>query len=114
MSDNKFSNIEIIDTIRGIAAVQAPESLLGGEDTFALSKIIGELDNQTVHILAIDVSKVLAINSSGLGILIAANRLLSSKNIQFTLVNPSQKVQEILSMTHLDKVFHFANDLSAL
>lgn len=113
MSD-KFSNIEIIDNQRGIAALQAPENLLGGESNFELSKIIDELNNQTVHILALDLSKVLAINSSGLGSLIAANRILTTKNIKFILINPSNKVQEILSITHLDKVFNLANDYSAL
>ena len=113
MSD-KFSNIEIIDNQRGIAALQAPENLLGGESNFELSKIIDELNNQTVHILALDLSKVLAINSSGLGSLIAAKRILTTKNIKFILINPSNKVQEILSITHLDKVFNLANDYSAL
>jgi len=113
MSDN-FSNIEIIDSNRGIAAMQAPKNLLGGESNFELSKTIDGLNNQTIHIFALDLSNVAAINSSGLGSLIAAHRILTAKNIQFFLINPSNKVREILSITHLDKVFNFANDYSAL
>ena len=112
--NDKFSNIEIIDESRGIAAMQAPDNLLGGESNFELSKIIDGLNNQTIHIFALDLSKVSAINSSGLGSLIAANRILTSKNIKFILINPSNKVREILSITHLDKVFNFANDYSAI
>ncbi len=113
MSD-KFLNLEIIDSNRGIAAMQAPENLLGGESNFELSTIIDGLNNQIIHIFALDLSNVTAINSSGLGSLIAANRILTAKNIKFIIVNPSNKVREILSITHLDKVFNFANDYSAI
>ena len=112
--NDKFSNIEIIDEARGIAAMQAPENLLGGESNFELSTIIDGLNNQIIHIFTLDLSKVSAINSSGLGSLIAANRILTSKNIKFIIISPSIKVREVLSITHLDKVFNFANDYSAI
>ena len=113
MNDN-FSKIEIIDESRGIAALQAPMNLLGGESNFELSKLIDNLDNQSIKIFTLDLSKVVAINSSGLGSIIAANRILTSKKIKFILIQPSNKVLEILSITHLDKVFNIANDYSAL
>lgn len=105
---------EIIDNARGIAFVQAPEQIIGGNEVYELSFIASTLNKSEANYLVLDASNIKAINSSGLGSLIAIMRTLSAKSINFTILNPSTKVEEILFITHLDKVFNLITDLSEL
>lgn len=105
---------EIIDNSRGIALVQAPEQIIGGNEVYELSLIASTLQKAEANYLVLDASNTKTINSSGIGSLIAIMRTLSAKSINFTILNPSTKVVEILSITHLDKVFNLITDLSKL
>lgn len=110
MSDNELK-YQIIDNVRGIALVQAPEQIIGGNEIYQLSLIASKIQKSEVSYLVIDASGIKIINSSGIGNLIAVMRTLSAKSIEFYLLNPSQKVVEILKITHLDKVFKLTNNL---
>ena len=44
-------------------------------------------------------------NSSGLGMLINGLSLLKNSNMQMYLTNVPQKVQKLITITHLDNVF---------
>ena len=105
---------EIIDNTRGIALVQAPEQIIGGNEVYELSLIASTLQKSEANYLVLDASKIKAINSSGIGSLIAIMRTLSAKTISFYILTPSTKVVEILSITHLDKVFKMITDLTEL
>ncbi len=113
MSDKPL-NYEIIDTARGIAMVQASEQIIGGSEVYELSLIATAVQKTEANHLVLDSSKIKAINSSGLGSLIAIMRTLAAKRINFYLLNPSDKLMEILSITHLDKVFTLIKDISKL
>lgn len=104
----------IIDADRGIALVQAPKQIIGGTEVYDLSLIASMIQNTEVNSLILDASKIEAINSSGIGSLIAIMRTLSAKSISFNILSPSAKVMEILTITHLDKVFKLINDISEL
>lgn len=105
---------EIIDNARGVALVQAPEQIIGGNEVYELSLIASTIQKIEANYLVLDASQIKAINSSGIGSLIAIMRTLSAKSINFNILTPSTKVMEILTITHLDKVFKLINDLSEL
>ena len=62
--------------------------------------------------LIADLSKVELINSSGLGMLVAALRALKSSKIDFILISVPQKVKQLLEITHLNSVFTCFEDLA--
>lgn len=96
---------EIIDTARGIALAYAPEQIIGGNETYSLSHLSTDINNNEIKHFVLDTSKIKAINSSGIGSLISLLRNLSLKSINLYLLNPSSKLNEILDITHLNKVF---------
>ncbi|OGU59519.1 MAG: hypothetical protein A2X64_08380 [Ignavibacteria bacterium GWF2_33_9] len=110
--NSEFYNFEI-NTAKGLAYVQAPEQLIGGRETLDLTKLFADLTHN-VHSFVIELSKVHVINSSGLGTLILAHRTLSEREIKLFLMNPSDKVKEIIKITHLDKIFSIISDLSEI
>lgn len=55
--------------------------------------------------IVVDASNVIAMSSTGLGILIAAHRYITEKGGSFKLAQISQKVRSILEITRLDSIF---------
>jgi anti-sigma B factor antagonist len=60
-----------------------------------------------IEALIIDLSKVDAIDSSGLGALLLANRQLKEHEIPVILVGVREFVRSLMSMTKIDEVFEF-------
>ena len=60
-----------------------------------------------IDALVIDMSKVDAIDSSGLGALLLANRQLKDHEIPVILVGVRDFVRSLMSMTKIDEVFNF-------
>jgi anti-anti-sigma factor len=60
-----------------------------------------------IDALIIDLSKVDAIDSSGLGALLLANRQLKDNEIPVILVGVREFVRSLMSMTKIDEVFLF-------
>ncbi len=60
-----------------------------------------------IDALIIDLSKVEAIDSSGLGALLLANRQLKDNDIPVILVGVRDFVRSLMSMTKIDEVFLF-------
>lgn len=112
MNNSEFHSFET-NPAKGLASVQAPEQLVGGRETLALTQIISGLDKE-IKALVIELGSVVAINSTGLGTLISAHRTLSQKEIKLYLLNSSPKIMELMSITHLDKVFTFISDISEI
>ncbi|GEM_PF-784283 len=118
--ENTNIKYEILDNSRGIALVYAPEKLIGGREAFDFASItnlhaqLNPHSEFTLQQLILDLSKVIALNSSGLGSLVALHRELTAKNIDFAIFNPSAKVQEILKITRLDQVFKIVDSLDNL
>lgn len=105
---------EIIDQARGIALVQAPEQIIGGNEVYELSLIASTIKKSDVNHLVLDSSKIIVINSSGIGSMIAIMRTLAAKSISFWIMKPSPKLIEILRITHLDKVLKFIDDINII
>jgi len=113
MSENTIK-YQIVDNARGIAIVQAPEQIIGGSEVYDLSLIATKVNKSEVNHLVLDASKIVAINSSGIGTIIAIMRTLAAKSISFSILNSSSKMLEILKITHLDKVFKMINNLDEI
>lgn len=60
-----------------------------------------------IDALIINMSNVEAIDSSGLGALLLANRQLSEHNIPIALVGVTDFVRSLMSMTKIDEIFDF-------
>ena len=64
--------------------------------------------NQT-RMLVIDLARVDGIDAGGLGVLLGLRELAQSRAITFKLMNATQRVEEILEITHLRAVFEFCS-----
>ncbi|GAB1372583.1 STAS domain-containing protein [Candidatus Kapaibacterium sp.] len=64
-----------------------------------------------IDALIIDLSKVEAIDSSGLGALLLANRQLKENEIPVILVGVREFVRSLMSMTKIDEVFIFFDSI---
>ena len=64
-----------------------------------------------IDALIINLSSVEAIDSSGLGALLLANRQLQEHSIPVILVGVREFVRSLMSMTRIDEVFEFYDTL---
>ena len=56
------------------------------------------------HALVLDLERVTFVDSTGLGVLVAAHRRAKATGGRFVLANPSANLREVLRVTHLDQV----------
>ena len=78
---------------------------LGGPDGLAFSSALSEVLAGGSTTILIDLSGVELMNSSGLGMLVAASRdVLSSQGV-LALCRANDKILELMAMTRLDSVF---------
>ena len=75
----------------------------------ALQSILDEGDNR----VAVDMADVSFMDSSGLGVLIAAYRRLSGGGGQIALANVVPAVHKVLQLTRTDRLFSLHDTLSA-
>ncbi len=59
--------------------------------------------------LVIDLARVERIDAGGLGVLLGLRELARSRAIMFKLMNATERVEEILELTHLRRVFEFCS-----
>ncbi len=64
--------------------------------------------------LVLDLARVEAIDSSGLGAIFTLYKLLTARQAQLVLVSPNREVAELLRLTHLDKVIRIEENLVAV
>jgi len=58
----------------------------------------------------IDLSGIIGMSSTGLGVLISSHRRLKEKNVPFVLAHLSEKVRSVLQITRLNTIFEvYAN-----
>lgn len=97
------------------ALIKFGNQLLGGNDALNLITKLNELAQQKIKYVVADLSKVETINSSGLGMLVSALTTLKKYEIEFVLCSVPEKVQNLLEMTHLNKIFRtFENKEKAI
>jgi len=59
--------------------------------------------------LVIDLARVERIDAAGLGVLLSLRELARSRALILKLMNATKKVEEILELTHLQRVFKFCS-----
>ena len=67
------------------------------------------LSQRDARMLVIDLARVERIDAGGLGILLGLRESAHSSAIMFKLMNATKRVEEILELTHLQRVFEFCS-----
>lgn len=75
-----------------------------------LKGIIAKHINEGFYRFVIDFSKTSSIDSSGLGAIVSKISVCRSNKGNIKLSNVSEKIKEILSITHLDKILEIYPD----
>ncbi len=87
------------------AIITLDSHLTGGPSSVAFTDQVRQLVSHGVEHIILDCSKVELINSSGLGMLVAALATLRSHGTRCTLAAVPEKMRLLLEITHLDSVF---------
>ena len=92
--------------VRGdVVILELGGRLMGGPDSEALQKVIRELLTAGSRPVVIDLGHVGWVNSSGLGMLIAAFTTLKEAGGMLKLLNVSRRIEQILAVTKLNSIF---------
>lgn len=67
-----------------------------------------------VSAIAIDLSRVSAVDASGLGLLLQLRREMQSRGVRLKLMNASKFVRRIFEITRLDSVFEVTSEVPAI
>jgi anti-anti-sigma factor len=67
------------------------------------------LSQRHTRMMVIDLAQVERIDAGGLGVLLGLRESASSSGIMFKLINATKRVEEILELTHLRRVFEFCS-----
>ena len=67
------------------------------------------LSQRQTTMLVIDLARVERIDAAGLGVLLGLRESARSRAITFKLMNATKRVEEILELSHLQRVFEFCS-----
>lgn len=88
-----------------VAVLTLSGKMMGGPETTALHDHIRGLINDGLNKVVIDLGGVKWMNSSGMGVLMACTTTLKNSDGQLVLARVSDKVNSLLMITQLIKVF---------
>ncbi len=91
--------------VDGVLVLELSGDMMGGPEAQALNERLRKLAEAGKKYVVIDLSGVKLINSSGLGLLIAGLTVVRNKGGDLRLASPSAKVEKLLEVTKLNKVF---------
>lgn len=98
-----------------IISVSLPENVLGGEETILLTSLfnkLAETKDENLKAFVLDLTNVNVMNSSGLGMVASALATSKKHNIELLLVGANPKIEKLLVMTGLNKVFKNYNSIN--
>ena len=81
------------------------ENVQGGSDALDFSSVLYNLIDKKAVCIIIDLQNVELMNSSGLGMLVSGFKTLKQNDINMCLMNLTEKIRNLLEMTHLNQVF---------
>ncbi len=87
------------------AVIELPEKVLGGVEALDFSSLVDKYSFEALDSIIVDLKSVTLINSSGLGMLVAAIGKTKKHGKRLFLCSVPDKVQALLKITHLDEVF---------
>ncbi len=90
-------------------------SLVGEHDGHALLEHFNERLDEGIFKVAIDLSAIKHVNSTGLGVFITLLTRARKKGGELVLINPSDYIRNLLIITKLNSIFHvFSTETEAL
>lgn len=89
----------------GIGLIEVKGSLVGGEETVDLRRAVSGFVEKEYGKLIIDLSRVTYLNSTAIGVLVAAHTTYSRKNWQVKLCGINKNINNIFVITKLTLVF---------
>lgn len=89
----------------GIGLIEVKGSLMGGDETDGLRHAIASFVDRNYQKLVIDLSGTEYINSTGIGVLVAAHTTYAKKNWQIRLCGMNKSLNNIFVITKLTLVF---------
>ncbi|MFN0158170.1 MAG: STAS domain-containing protein [Bacteroidota bacterium] len=92
----------------GIGLIEVKGSLIGGDETDDLRRAIAGFADQEYHKLIIDMSKVTYLNSTGIGVLVAAQASYARKGWKIKLVGINKNIDNLFVLTKLTMVFEIS------
>jgi anti-anti-sigma factor len=78
----------------------------GGAGSILRNAVLGQ---RHTGMLVIDLARVERIDGGGLGVLLAVRESARARAIMFKLMNATKTIEEILELTHLQRVFEFCS-----
>ena len=90
---------------KGVTVVELEGNVMGGPDASALNDFLHKLITEEKNHVVVDLKSVSFINSSGLGMLIGGLTTMRHSGGDLKLARASKKVENLLEMTKLLKVF---------
>ena len=104
--------MKLSDRIEGDVVILEPKGkIMGGPDASLLHDKLYEYIEQDRKKVVIDLAKVDWMNSTGLGILISGYTTLRNHDGQLKLVNVTEKIHSLLTITKLVTVFEAYDSL---
>jgi len=97
--------------IDGVVLLELSGKLMGGPDATLLSEKLHDLVDQKKTKVIADLAKVSWMNSTGLGILIGGLTTMRNSGGDLKLVNVAGKIESLLIITKLIKVFETFNQV---
>ena len=79
--------------------------VLGGADAMEFARAVAEQVQAGARQVVVDLAEVHLMNSSGLGMLVAASTSLRSGGGRLLVVGANEHIRSLLKMTRLDTVF---------
>ena len=104
--------MKLSDRVEGDVVILEPKGkIMGGPDASLLHDKLYEYIEQDRKKVIIDLAKVDWMNSTGLGILISGYTTLRNHDGQLKLVNVTEKIHSLLTITKLVTVFEAYDSL---
>ncbi len=91
--------------VDGVLVLELSGDMMGGPEAQALNEELRKHAEAGKKYVVIDLGGVKLINSSGLGLLIAGLTVVRNREGDVRLANLSTKVEKLLQVTKLNKVF---------
>lgn len=95
---------------KGVIVITLDGEMVGGPDATILTEKLHDLIDDGKNRIVVDMAKVDWMNSSGLGILIGGLTTVRNSGGELKLLHLPKKIQELLQITKLDRVFEIFED----
>ncbi len=96
--------------ISGVVIVDVSGELSHADSIRLFRETVNPVLEEGAVKLLLNLSEVSYINSAGLGTIFTVNNSIRKSKGQLGLLNPSEKVKELLEVTKLSRVFHTFDD----